>query len=141
MNLLKDNTNKMGKKKVDKCICDQCPRRFVCFTQKKVFSDPAYQAMYEAFIEEGLEHKQAVAQVRKFIETSKETQAWRKRDQIEDWRKEGDWYKKTPDYEKVKWETYKDNTIGQMPVDNAKKAINDIKKFTRTYRQYYTQLD
>lgn len=51
-----------------KCICDACPRRFVCFTQKKVFSDPAYQAMYEALIEEEVESKKAATTVRKFIE-------------------------------------------------------------------------
>jgi hypothetical protein len=62
-------------KKLDKCICDQCPRRFVCFTQKKVFSDTAYQTMYEAYIEEGLDSKEAAKKVREFIETTK-TSPW-----------------------------------------------------------------
>lgn len=39
--------------------------------KKKIFSDPAYQAMYEAFVEEGLEHSEAVKRVREFIEELK----------------------------------------------------------------------
>jgi len=65
------------KKEIGTCICETCPRRFVCFTQKKVFSDPAYQAMYEAFCEEGLDPIEAVKAVREFIENQKRAEAWK----------------------------------------------------------------
>ena len=87
----------MSKKK-NECICDQCPKRFVCFTQRKVFSDPAYQAMYEAFIEEGLEHKAAVGAVRRFIESQKIEEKQEKYD-AKDWKRDK-WYDK-------KWEDYR----------------------------------
>jgi hypothetical protein len=38
-----------------------------------VFSDPAYQAIYEAYMEEGLDSKEAAKKVRTFIETTVKT--------------------------------------------------------------------
>lgn len=52
------------------CVCDGCKRRFVCFTQKRVFSDPTHQALYETHLEQGLSHEDAVKEVQKFLETS-----------------------------------------------------------------------
>ena len=58
------------KKDDKKCICEECPRRFICFTNKKVFSDPRYQALYEAYCEEGMSHEDAVKEVKETIERS-----------------------------------------------------------------------
>jgi len=52
------------------CVCDGCKRRFVCFTQKRVFSDPTYQALYETHLEQGLSHEDAVKEVQHFLEAS-----------------------------------------------------------------------
>lgn len=131
------------KDKVDaECICDQCPRRFICFTQKKVFSDPAYQAMFEAFVEEGIPHEEAVKAVREFIENQKVREnrplpppqpdpydgnkyRWDKWEvpKKEKW---GVFPKYTP-FKTV----YKD--LDKMEVGDAKEAVKEIKNDVRTW--------
>lgn len=117
----------MKMKTEDKCLCDQCPRRFICFTQKRVFSDPAYQAMYEAFCEEGLEHKQAVKAVKQFIENEERKKRLPPWQPIvnEDWykpRQKPGWYKKA-----FKWED-----VSTMDLNEAKQILGEIKNWTKT---------
>ena len=54
------------------CLCDECPRRFVCFTQRKVFSDPYFQAMYESYLAQGLSKEEAAKNVGEFAGNMKE---------------------------------------------------------------------
>jgi hypothetical protein len=46
-----------------KCICNRCPRRYVCFTQQRVYSDPFLQAMFESYLAMGLSVHDAVGRV------------------------------------------------------------------------------
>ena len=54
------------------CLCDKCPDRFVCFTQRKVFSDPYFQAMYESYLAQGLSKEEAAKNVGEFAGNMKE---------------------------------------------------------------------
>jgi len=111
-----------------------------------VFSDPAYQAMYEAFIEEGVPHEQAVKAVREFIESLK-----RKEIEVDIWKKlpkkEPEPYYPRPD-KWVKWDTPKQDDwkdtpfdkfrivygdIAKMAVSDAEDAIKDIKDEVRSW--------
>ena len=56
---------------MSECICDKCPKRFECFTQKKVFSDPQFQALFEAYIGSGCSPEEASAKVAKSIEDAR----------------------------------------------------------------------
>ena len=42
----------MKKLKGKECLCEQCEKRFVCFTADKVFSDREFQALYESYVKE-----------------------------------------------------------------------------------------
>lgn len=48
----------------DKCLCNTCNNRFKCWTTKRVYSNPEYQALYEAFIAVGSSHEEAVRNVK-----------------------------------------------------------------------------
>ena len=125
----------MAKKK-EKCICDQCPRRFVCFTQKKVFSDPAYQAMYEAHVDEGRTHEEAVAAVREFIEAQKELEVNppprpRKPHEFDDWRI-GPIIRKEHSKPDSGWYSSSEQ-LKTMPVEDAKKELDKVKRWERTW--------
>ncbi len=50
------------------CICDGCERRFVCWTTKRVFSNPTHQTLYEAYVAEGFSHEDAVREVEGVIQ-------------------------------------------------------------------------
>ncbi len=50
------------------CFCDKCPLRFKCFTQKRVYTDPSYQALYETYIAEGESHDKALQHIKALIE-------------------------------------------------------------------------
>lgn len=49
------------------CLCDICKRRFMCWTSKRIFSDPVYQALYEVHIAEGLSHEKSLAAVKEIL--------------------------------------------------------------------------
>lgn len=107
----------------EKCICDECPRRFECFTQKKVFSEPDYQAMYEAYLAEGLEHLEAVQAVREHIERKRNdndldkfTKQKKYKDYTE-WKEDWDIILKT---QKSKNDGLKRNTIMNAKAEHAK---------------------
>lgn len=54
--------------KDNECICDGCEKRFVCWTTKRVFSDPTHQALYESYIAEKYSHEDAVKEVEGVIQ-------------------------------------------------------------------------
>jgi hypothetical protein len=63
------------------CLCDKCPKRFLCYTTERIFSDARYQAIYEAEIALGKTKEQAVKTVMDMIEAYKipivsEEQKW-----------------------------------------------------------------
>ena len=61
----------MVKTKEPKCICETCPRRFICFTQERVYSDPEYQALFEGYVAQGDTKEEAIEKVQEFIEENK----------------------------------------------------------------------
>ena len=119
----------------DECICNQCPRRFVCFTQEKVFSDPAYQAMYETYVEEGLKHEVAVKKVREFIEglaspkhpTPTEDEISRLRDEMERQRGRYDYGK----YKEEWW--YGENDWQKSVGDDKMRQIEELRRKMSIY--------
>ena len=50
-----------------KCICNKCPRRFHCFTNKKVFSEPILQSLFESYLGE-FSVEDALRHIRIFLE-------------------------------------------------------------------------
>jgi len=119
----------------NKCICDECPRRFVCFTQKKVFSEPDYQAMYEAYVEEGLEHEEAVKEVRELIERQRiqpkvdDYKPWH-----DDWKEEYDTWKYKEQRNIWLDEYYSsDNTEAKEMINKLKKIVTKENKCGKIY--------
>ena len=51
---MKSKTGKEG------CACGSCSLRFQCFTQKRVFSDPIFQGLFEALIAQGMIEEEAL---------------------------------------------------------------------------------
>lgn len=110
------------------CICDGCERRFVCWTTKRVFSDPIHQALYEAHIAEGLSHEDALKETRAFLEDAvtvevkefKEPIKWEKWDDYNEW--------KSPNFPSM-WQS---NKTCDLPVKEAKKEIEDLTKYYRS---------
>lgn len=51
-----------------KCICNKCPRRFYCFTNKKVFSNPLLQAIFESYLGENCSVEYSIQEVRAFVQ-------------------------------------------------------------------------
>ncbi len=52
------------------CICDGCERRFLCWTNKKVFSDPLHQTLYETYVAEGYSHTDAIQEVNEDVQNA-----------------------------------------------------------------------
>jgi len=119
-----------------RCICDACARRFICWTQKRAFSEPAYQSLYEVHIQEGKSHEEAIAQVRSFVEhecsTAIQIAERGKRAEVKDcWVKER---KLHPSYSKQdRWVYDKLSSVrdSTRSVDEFKKEITDLKKKMR----------
>ncbi len=120
------------------CICDGCERRFVCWTTKRVFSDPTQQALYEAYVAEGLPHKEAIQEVKEILERAIMQAAIREQMEKHQWDLERDVYKKHRDwqdeyYDKsipkiIKWDS---NTPEwkQVGLDEAQKGMKDLQKY------------
>ena len=53
-----------------KCICNKCPRRFICWTQMKVFGDPLWQALFEAYLGDNSDVHESLIKVRQHITES-----------------------------------------------------------------------
>lgn len=51
------------------CLCKECPNRFICFTQERVFSDPIYQGLFEALMAKGRTRDQALDEVTEEIKS------------------------------------------------------------------------
>ena len=47
----------------DGCLCENCPHKFVCFTQERIFSDPLYQGLFEALMAKGRTKEEALEEV------------------------------------------------------------------------------
>jgi len=122
------------------CICDGCQRRFVCWTTKRVFSDPTHQALYEAYIAEGLPHDEAIQEVRETLERAiaqaamrqiAEEREWKEKNPIYDkkqWSKE--WYDNT--YPQVKWNDDPNRALFKsLGLDEAEKGIKDLQRYFR----------
>jgi len=52
-----------GKALEEKCLCAQCPHKFECFTQERIFSDPIFQGLFEALMAKGRTREQALEEV------------------------------------------------------------------------------
>jgi hypothetical protein len=120
------------------CICDSCQRRFVCWTTKRVFSDPTHQALYEAYVAEGLPHDEAVREVRETLERAIMQAAMRQIAEEREWKepiydKKKQWYKELYDgkYPQVKWDD-KPSLFKSMGLDEAEKGIEDLQKYFRS---------
>ena len=133
------------------CICDGCERRFVCWTTKRVFSEPTHQALYEAYVAEGHSHEDAIKEVEIVIQRAIMEAAMREAakrspkpefDKIKKWDewKDGSWkdVPHFPHYDKwVKWQTSPDLNravydITKLPVDEAKEEVEGLTKYFRS---------
>ena len=128
------------------CICDGCERRFICWTTKRVFSDPTHQALYEAYIAEGLPHEEALKEVEEVLQRAIMEAAIREAakhpkkpdfDKVDNKWKKDEWrdVPKFPDY--GKWIRHQNDPnriydIMKLPVDDAKKEIKDLTKYFRS---------
>lgn len=52
-----------GKALEDKCLCGECPHKFECFTQERIFSNPIFQGLFEALMAQGSTKEEALEQV------------------------------------------------------------------------------
>jgi hypothetical protein len=86
----------------EECMCDKCPRRFICYTQERVFSDPRYQALFEAELALGKEKEEAIESVKRAIEADKITKHYPMPDGID-----SDEWNKWKKYDKIPWDTPK----------------------------------
>jgi hypothetical protein len=121
------------------CICDSCQRRFVCWTTKRVFSDPTHQALYEAYVAEGLPHDEAVQEVRETLERAVMQAAMKQIAEEREWKEKPiydkkhwytDWYDKYP---QVKWDDRPDRALFKsVGLDEAEKGIKDLQKYFRS---------
>ena len=46
-----------------KCLCGECPHKFECFTQERIFSDPIFQGLFEALMAQGSSKDDALKRV------------------------------------------------------------------------------
>jgi hypothetical protein len=46
-----------------KCLCGECPHKFECFTQERIFSDSIFQGLFEALIAQGSSKDDALKRV------------------------------------------------------------------------------
>lgn len=120
------------------CVCDGCERRFICWTTKRVFSDPVQQALYEAHIAEGLPHDEALHEVREVIERAVSRAAMeeemRKRSDRpvtypSDW-KTSERFPKFPEYEK--WTDGRSDYMRTMELEGAKKMMESLARHFRS---------
>ena len=138
-----DDKELIKKKDCGECICDGCERRFVCWTTKRVFSEPTHQALYEAYIAEGLPHDEAIKEVGETLEHAVLQAELRKLNndkKVPDWNdKKKGWYDEWHDNlipPKVKW----DSDIDQRAIPDwkgseiefAKKDMKDLQKYFRS---------
>lgn len=47
----------------DLCKCNECKRKFECFTQEPVFTDPMMQGLFEAYIAQGNDRERSILMV------------------------------------------------------------------------------
>ena len=140
------------KKDCGECICDGCERRFVCWTTKRVFSDLTHQALYEAYVAEGLSHEDAVKEVEGVIQRAIVEAATReavKNAPLPDYgkiKKWGEWHDnrldekwkdvpRFPQYDKwVKWQTSPRAVydIARLPVKEASEEIRNLQQYFRS---------
>jgi len=124
------------------CICDGCQRRFICWTTKRVFSDPTHQALYEAYVAEGLPHDEAVQEVRETLERAIAQAAMRQIAEEREWNekrpdiyeKKRHWYDEWHDntYPKIRWDDRPDRALFKsVGLDEAERGIKDLQKYFR----------
>lgn len=63
--MAKHHKSKAGEE--EGCRCNDCPLRFQCFTQERVFSDSLLQGLFEAIMAEGFDKEEALKQVKSEI--------------------------------------------------------------------------
>lgn len=124
------------------CICDGCERRFMCWTTKRIFSDPTHQALYEAYIAEGFDHEAARTEVKDFIKRAILDAEIRERAKehplpipdvpIPD---VGEWHKRRAEWEPPQFPDYVEwakGDIGRLPIEDARKEMRDLGKYFRS---------
>lgn len=109
------------------CICDNCKRRFICFTQKRVFSDPTYQALYEVYMDQGMPHEDAVKAVKDYLESliKREKAPPNDWDRQQRWVKEWDTPQKTPKWSHNKF-YYQDLEKAIAEMEKLKVYFKDV---------------
>jgi len=122
------------------CLCDACERRFICWTSKRVFSDPTHQALYEAHIAEGMSHEDALAEVKAIERAILEAAIREERDKKKPWYDEwkDSWkpspYKpqppKFPPYDR--WVRWQSDMLKTLPLDDARKELKDLRQYFRS---------
>jgi len=50
------------------CICNDCPLKFACFTQEKIFSETIHQSLFEAYIADGMSRSEALVSIIHMLE-------------------------------------------------------------------------
>lgn len=131
------------------CICDGCERRFVCWTTKRIFSNPIHQALYEAYIAEGLCPDEAREQVKHTIERAiieaetREANRFPKPDigtpkPYEPYKEWNEWTK--DEWKDDEWKDHRiipdlphfNKWITGLPADDAKKEMKDLTQYFRS---------
>ena len=51
------------KSKDKECLCKDCPLRFECFIQERIFSDALFQGLFEVLIAQGKDREEALEEV------------------------------------------------------------------------------
>ncbi len=118
------------------CICDGCERRFVCWTTKRVFSEPIHQTLYEAYVAEGHSHEDAVKEVEEMIKRAVLEAALRQNkydkyvpDVKNDWDRGG--WNDFPYPKFHKWDCqYGD--LAKLPAEEARERIKDMTQYFRS---------
>jgi len=59
----------------EKCLCGDCPYKFECYTQERIFSDPIFQGLFEALIAQGMSKENALEEVNREIRLRIQRQA------------------------------------------------------------------
>jgi len=69
----------------EQCLCNNCPHKFECFTQERIFSDPIFQGLFEALMAQGMSKEDALEEV------SEELKARMGKKEVQDWTTFKDW--------------------------------------------------
>jgi hypothetical protein len=58
------------------CACESCAQKYSCFTQEHLFTDPLFQALFEALMAKGLTKELALDQVSNEIKSRLTMREW-----------------------------------------------------------------